>query len=369
NNITITYNIIGGLSPDAQYPGNGNYGVLFANGSTGALTFNTIALNYNTGVVVQDDDSWLHARYNIIALNDSGLDNSGGGQIFNTNNLVYNTDGDWCLLGVCTDYLGSVEKGSGEINQDPLFLDADSGDLRLCIPGLGNCSGKSPAIDGIPAADFQPVPTGGGLEADMGYQELLAMPATLLLGKEGNSCGLGSAGVASVQVGLVYVPDSSVSASQTPPSSWQNATLATAGEAGSYWTTDVTPASGDGLYRLYSRPADAVGNVSATTSDWYRAAFIADGTPPAVSLVAPIAGMTSTAPAVTLAADVSDWTPTGLPGATSFTVDDVTFLVDSVVVTATRALTTASPGEVQLYTAEVALDNGTHTVSALATDL
>ena len=369
NQVTITYNIIGGLSPDAQYPGNGNYGVLFANGSTGALTFNTIALNYSTGVVVQDDASWLNARYNIIALNDSGLDNSAGGQIFNAYNLVYNTDGDWCLQGTCQDYLGSVEKGPDEINQDPLFMDADNGDLQLCISGLGNCPGKSPAIDGIPAANYQPVPTGGGLEADMGYKELLARPATLLLGKEGNSCGLGSAGVASVQVGLVYVPNSSVSVSQTPPSSWQNATLATAGEAGSYWTTSVTPSSGDGLYRLYTRPTDEASNVSSQVSDWYRAAFIADGTAPTVTLVAPATNMTSSAPAVTLAADVLDWTPTGVPGESSFTVVDVTFLVDSTVLTATQAVTIASAGQPQRYETQVALENGTHTVTAVATDL
>ncbi len=361
NNVTISRNIIGGQSPDANYPGNGNYGVYFANNSTGSLSFNTVALNYSTGVALQGDGSWLQARYNIVALNDSGFDNSQGGQLFNAYNLVYNTDSDWCLLGTCTDYLGTLSAGPGEINSDPLFTDPDNGDLRLAL--------ASPAIDAIPAAQYQPVPTGGNSRADMGYDELLAMPATLLLGKEGNSCGLGSAGVASVQVGLVYVPNSAVAADETPPSTWQNATLATAGEAGSYWTTNVTPSSGDGLYRLYSRPIDVASNVASRVSDWYRAAFIADGTPPAVSLVAPASGTTSTAPAVTLSADVLDWTPTGVPGQNSFTVDNVTFLVDSTVITATQAVTVASPGEAQRYTAQVALDNGTHSISAVATDL
>ncbi|MCB0207505.1 MAG: hypothetical protein KDH89_22005, partial [Anaerolineae bacterium] len=47
----------------------------------------------------------------------------------------------------------------------------------------------------------------------------------------------------------------------------------------------------------------------------------------------------------------------------------VTFLVDSIVVTATQAVTVAAAGQPQRYTAQVALENGTHTVTALATDL
>jgi hypothetical protein len=360
NNITITHNIIGGDSPDTSYPGNGNYGVLFTNGSTGELNFNTIAVNYGTGVVLQDAASWVHARFNVIAFNDAGLDNSQGGQIFNDYNLLYNTDSDWC--STCADYLGTVTAGLGEIvGQDPLFNDLDNGDFRLSL--------NSPALDGIPAAMYQPVPTGGGTRADMGFEETLATPATLLLGKEGDSCGLGSAGVATVEVGLVYVPDSSVPADQTPPSSWQAASLVTPGEAGSYWTSSVTPASGDGLYRLYSRPTDVVNNVSTETGDLFRASFIADGTTPVVSLISPTDGATSTAPALSLAVDVTDWAPTGVPGETSFSVAGVTFLVDSEVVTVTRAITVASAGQPQRYTAQVALENGTHTVSAVATDL
>ncbi len=360
SNIRISRNIIGGISPDNPgLPGNGNAGVAFRNGSSGQLTSNTLALNAGAGVVAADNGSWLLARFNIIALNDTGLDTAGGGLIFHAYNLVYNSDPAWCTT--CQNYAGTLAIGIGEINADPLFLDAGAGDLRLSL--------ASPAIDAIPASQFQPVPNGGGSKADMGYDELLAMPATLLLGKEGNSCGLGASGVAAVEVGLVYVPDATVAADETPPSTWQNATLATAGQAGSYWTTSVTPGSGDGLYRLYSRPADEVGNTTTTAADWYRSAFIADGTAPIVALIAPAGGSTSTAPAVMLAADVSDWTPTGIPGVTSFSVDSVTFLVDSGVVTATQVLTVASPGQSQRYQAQVALDNGTHTISAVATDL
>ncbi|MCB0230708.1 MAG: right-handed parallel beta-helix repeat-containing protein, partial [Anaerolineae bacterium] len=77
NQITITRNILGGISPDdPSLAGNGNAGVLFAGGATGSILFNTIVANYGSGVVVADPASWLDVRYNIVAFNDAGLDNS-----------------------------------------------------------------------------------------------------------------------------------------------------------------------------------------------------------------------------------------------------------------------------------------------------
>ncbi|MCP4167502.1 MAG: hypothetical protein GY759_16655 [Chloroflexi bacterium] len=359
NNITITYNIIGGDSPESSYPGNGNAGVIFQSDATGFLYFNTIAVNSSAGVVVEGDNTWLDARYNIIALNDIGFDNSGGGQIFNEYNLVYNTDGDWCAT--CQDYVGSVTAGQGEINNAPLFIDANSGDFRLTT--------SSPAVDGIPADQWQPVQTGGGTKADMGYRELLATPATLLLGKEGDSCGLGNAGITSVDVGLVYISDASQSITNTLPSGWQAATLSTVGESGSYWTASITPDSGDGLYRLYSKATDGVGNISDDAYNWFRSEFIADGTAPSVTLVSPDDGATYTAPAITLKADVSDWVPTGLPGDSSYNIADVHFEVDGVVITATQTITTVSSNDNRRYESQLALADGTHTVRAYATDL
>ena len=244
NDVEISYNIIGGNIPGIGVVGNGNAGVIFQSGSTGELAFNTIVENYNAGVNLQGDDTWMHARFNIVALNDVGFENSGGSQIFNSYNLVYNTDPAWCAT--CQDYVGSVTAGEGEINAEPGFVDAFNGNFQLLT--------SSPAVDAILADRWYPVPTGGGTRADMGYSELLAVPATLLLGKEGYSCGLGSAGVASVEVGLSYVDDASLDVDETAPASWQMATLSTAGQAGSYWTASVTPDQGEGLYRLYTRP-------------------------------------------------------------------------------------------------------------------
>ncbi|MCP4128398.1 MAG: hypothetical protein GY753_15255, partial [Gammaproteobacteria bacterium] len=221
--------------------------------------------------------------------------------------------------------------------------------------------------DAIPASEYLAAPNGGGSKADMGYRELLAVPATLLLGKEGNSCGLGSAGIDSVEFGLVYVTDASQGVDETTPSSWTSATLSTRGQAGSYWTGPITPDQGDGLYRLYSRPTDAVGNVSIS-SDWYRSAFIADGTVPQVRLVSPSGSTDTSAPAIMLSMEVSDWTPTGSIGETMYNVGNTYFVVDGEPISATRSITIASQDGWQRYEGYVALENGYHSINAVAED-
>ncbi|MCP4212938.1 MAG: hypothetical protein GY764_15880 [Halieaceae bacterium] len=358
NRITITKNIIGGLSPLSGVPGNGNVGVLFQSGSSGQMTFNTIAQNFNQGVVVADPDTWLHARYNIIAQNDVGFDDTGGGQIFNSYNLVYNSDSSWCAT--CVDYVGSVSSGLGEINQVPLFTDSDNGNFKLTT--------SSPAVDAIPKGEYAAVAIGGGAKADMGYRELLAVPATLLLGKQGDSCGLGSAGISSVQVGLVHVTDATQSPDSTVPATWQGAALSSAGQPGSYWTTTITPDQGDGLYRLYSKPSDGVNNTPNLAMDWFRSEFIADGAAPTVNLIEPADGTATSAPAITLSMDVSDWVPTGFTGESIYNVAGVYFDVDGNVITATQSSTIPSTGGAQRYERQIALENGTHTIIAYASD-
>ncbi|MCP4082485.1 MAG: hypothetical protein GY743_19800, partial [Planctomycetaceae bacterium] len=222
--------------------------------------------------------------------------------------------------------------------------------------------------DAIPASEYLAAPNGGGSKADMGYRELLAVPATLLLGKEGNSCGLGSAGVDSVEFGLVYVTDASQGVDETTPSSWISATLSTRGQAGSYWTGPITPDQGDGLYRLYSRPTDTVGNVGTTADDWYRSAFIADGTMPRVRLVSPSSSTDTSAPAIMLSMEVSDWTPTGSIGETMYNVGNTYFVVDGEPISATRSITIASQDGWQRYEGYVALENGYHSINAVAED-
>ena len=344
NQITITRNIIGGVSPDDPgVPGNGGAGVLLNGGSTGALLFNTVAVNYGSGVVLDDSQSWLQARYNIVAFNDAGFDNSGGGQIFSDYNLVYNTDPGWCTT--CQDFVGAAQAGANDITgEDPAFADTDPGD------GNYQLSLASPALDAVPAA-FSPDVAGGGDQADLGYSELLALPVSLLLGKEGNSCALGNAGMASVEVGVSYVTDPSLPVQQTAPATWQQASLSTAGDTGSYWNADISFGQGNGLYRVYTRPADQAGNVASDPADWYRSAVNVYTAPPEVTLLQPSQHITITAAALQLLAAVSS------------TLDSpqVSFLVDGAPITATQSLD-------GLYGAAASLTNGLHQVQALATD-
>ena len=345
NQITITRNILGGISPDdPSLAGNGNAGVLFAGGATGSILFNTIVANYGSGVVVADPASWLDVRYNIVAFNDAGLDNSSGGQIFSDYNLLYNTDPGWCTT--CQNYTGSVSQGAHDIaSQNPAFAGSDPGDGNYRLTTV------SPALDAVPSALAGDVPPGGGDNADMGYSELLALPVTLLLGKEGNSCALGNSGMAAVAVGVSYVTDPSLPVNETPPATWITPTLATPGDTGSYWSADVPFGQGSGLYRVYTRPVDQAGNRSDDARDWFRQSVTVVNEPPEVTLIQPSRHLTITAAAVQLLAAVTS------------TLDSpqVVFLVDSAPVSATLTLN-------GLYGAAVPLVNGLHTVRAQASD-
>jgi hypothetical protein len=345
NQITLTRNVIGGLSPDnPALVGNGNAGLLFTGGSTGRMRFNTVVTNFGSGVVVANGDSWVDARYNIVAFNDAGLDNTGGGQIFTDYNLLYNTDTNWC--GTCQDIVGTVVAGENDmLGEDPSFVDPDpaSGDYRLAL--------TSPAIDAVPAAFWTDVPAGGGDRADQGYAEVVALPTSLLLGKEGLSCALGNSGMGSVLVGVSYVPDPSLPVQETVPQHWNLATLSTAGDTGSYWNTGISFDQGDGLYRVYTRPIDQTGNMTSDPLDWFRSAVTVNSIPLQVTLLEPQPNTTTTAPGLHLRAAVA-----GALGPSQ-----VKFLVDSAPITATATLD-------DQYSTVVALSNGPHTIQAKAMD-
>ncbi|MEZ4768662.1 MAG: hypothetical protein R2844_09585 [Caldilineales bacterium] len=185
----------------------------------------------------------------------------------------------------------------------------------------------------------------------MGYAELLALPVTLLLGKEGDSCALGNSGMAAVAVGVSYVTDPSLPVNQTPPSAWITPTLATPGDTGSYWATDIPFNQGSGLYRVYTRPVDEAGNRSDDPRDWYRQDVTVVNQAPEVALIQPAGFLTATTAALHLLAAVTS------------TLDNpqVTFLVDRDPLTATATLG-------GLYSAAVPLANGLHSVQVEAVD-
>ena len=81
------------------------------------------------------------------------------------------------------------------INVNPLFVNA--GGQQLCAAKQFACGEQGDAR----ASSFN----GGGSGPDMGYKELIGTPLVLMLGAVGNSCAVGTSGVASVDYGNVTV--------------------------------------------------------------------------------------------------------------------------------------------------------------------
>ena len=342
NNITVTRSLI---------TGNAN-GIVFEDGSSGATYNNTVAGNSGTAVLASGSGSWAGVHNSILASNATGLSTAGDGAIFNDYNLLYGNTHDY------QDDAGTglVQRSHEITGQDPLFIDPAAGDYRL--------QASSPAVDsGEPLA---PVPVGGGAVSDMGYDEVLAVPLTLLFGVEGTTCLDGSAGMASVEVGISHVIDASEPLTATEPSTWSAAALTTPGETGSYWNAGVTPAEGDGLYRLYAQGDDGAGNDSGPQ---YVSSFIADGTAPAVTWTWPPQASASTNyPAFELEAEVSDYVPTG--SGDRFNVASVSFEVNGAPVDADWVDDgwTEDSGLPRSYRAVVGGVSGTLEVVAVAVD-
>jgi hypothetical protein len=196
-------------------------------------------------------------RDNIIANNAfAGMFTLTGSQLFNDYNLLHSNGNDYLDNGNT-----GLKAGLHDIvGQDPQFVNPGANDYSL--------KPTSPAVDaGDPPA---PVPAGGGDQMDIGYRELLAIPLTVILGKEGTTCAMAASGIASVEVSLVRVVDVSLPITATLPTTWVTARVSNPGQPGAYWTATVTPTAGDGYYRLYSRAKDAAGNMVTDPSLWYN---------------------------------------------------------------------------------------------------
>lgn len=285
NAITITRVVIsiGGVN-----------GVQFTSGSSGHVRFNTI-FNSSVGIEATGANSWVDARNNILSgLGGTALGATNGGQLFSRYNL----------LNTITNYAG-VAPGPGDIvGQNPQF--AGFGDFTLQV--------TSPARDAAePYLPESAVPVGGGKRADLGYKEVVATPVTLLFGRIGPSpCFIGNSGVASVEIGVAPVSDYTLPVTATLPTTWTPATLQTPGATASFWSASVTPAGG--LARLYTRAADALGNLETTDFDYskrvfplYSGAFVGDETAPVVTLVTPAGVVNTTAAAIELVGTASDY--------------------------------------------------------------
>ncbi|MFN8474386.1 MAG: Ig-like domain-containing protein [Anaerolineae bacterium] len=339
NFITVTRNLIR----------NNGVGVRLQD-STGLLLNNTIVGNASDGVAAANNTTWFSVRDNIVADNaGNGFSEASGGQLLGDYNLVF---------GNKADYAGLAPGPHDQVDKDPAFVNPIAQDYRL--------QHGSPAVDaGDPPA---PVPVGGGKRVDIGYSERLAVPLTLLLGKEGATCAAGAAGIASVEVGLARVADATQPVTATLPITWTAASVSSGGQVGSYWSAAVTPSTGDGLYRLYARGVDAAGNGVSDPRLWFQNEIVADGSPPQVTWLAPSDGLVTAAAAITVEARVADDADTGRGMRDN--VDSVSVLIDGIPVAADPAdgPAAADSGQGRVYRAVVPLSDGQHQVVVVARD-
>jgi hypothetical protein len=163
--VTMTNNIIALNTGDEDWNGDGV--VVQNTGSDVRIVNNTIVSNTAEGIEAQDGAEVL-VRNTIIAGNNGGLHNfESSATLTSDHNTLW--DNGW-------NY-GNVTPGTGDIETDPLFLDAANGDFHLQM--------DSPCIDagnptGVPAFDIEGTPRDA--TPDIGaYEKILYrifLPAT-----------------------------------------------------------------------------------------------------------------------------------------------------------------------------------------------
>ncbi|MCP4542038.1 MAG: hypothetical protein GY832_33345 [Chloroflexi bacterium] len=262
NTVEVSHNLIK----------NNTTGISVTQRSSGWGEFNTIVSN-TVGVHTYAQYNWFDLESSIVAYNDVGLQadgpsvqwGSGTGAIFSEYNLLYNG-----TLSNTLNYTNVVTGLQDVVGQDPLL----TGDYAYLQAG-------SPALDTAnPIAEVSP---GGGVRADIGWHELLAAPISVLMGQGDDSVATESIGVGQVEYAIVPVSVVTSPITSTLPTTWTVAVLDDPGAKLTYWQATYSP-SGDGLYRIYSRATDDLGNTETDSDDWYDGAFVVDGGTPVVSL-------------------------------------------------------------------------------------
>ncbi|MCA9952038.1 MAG: hypothetical protein KDE48_20450, partial [Anaerolineales bacterium] len=343
NNITIQRNLI------IEHGSVLGEGVLFEERGSGEVLFNTMV---NVGVGVQANDTWAvaMAKNNIIDNTFACFEANNLGVIVSDYNLVRNCSWSSHLR---------VDIGENDlIDVDPLYVDTTHYAIQE----------GSPAMD--TAHPLAEVPLGGGITADRGYFEVTdeSIAVSVLLGKLDESRVTTNVGVQSVEYGVVPVLDTSSSVTETLPSSWNTAVLATPNQSLTYWDGSHTPTS-EGYYRIYSRATDLLDNSETEPLDWYDGAFIVDDTAPVVTWVAPADSSSHATGFLTLQAETADYT------LDFFNVAEIAFEIDGTAYPATWSTTPwtadgSSPRSFLLYTDVIStgLAVGSHSAKAVVTD-
>lgn len=313
-NISLTYNLLR----------DNWHGVRFGGGASGVLQYATIVNGTGAGVLADGSDTLATVQNSIIFSHTVGLSITRAGSLASRYNLLDNP----------TNY-GGVAAGTGDLQADPQFRDAATSDYRL-TPASPAVNAAAPflAPDPLPTNGdlftvYNKPPPGGGARADMGYQELLQIPLTLLFGTVGVSCAVGNAGVGSLEVGATRLSNPTLPATATLPTDWFPATFETPQDAqgnpatASFWTGTLNLATA-GLYRLYARGSDAAGNRSRER-EWLVGQFVVDDTAPSVAW-ATTPPTATTAAAIELIATADDYVI--VDGSPRFGVTAISFEVN-----------------------------------------
>lgn len=343
-------------------------GVYVEGNSSAEMSFNTIYSNTASGAELSGVGTWADIHDNIFYRNDVGINLvSRNTSVFGGRNLLHSRR---LLYGG----LGS-RMSVGDLQWvDPQFVDAATGysdfSARSLLPNL-HLKPTSPLIN--QANGGGSTPWGGGSRADVGYQEVTALPLTFFFGKTGEICALANAGVNQVDVGLSSVGNAGLALTATLPSAWSNAVLATPGMTATYWSKSVVPSAG--LQRLYTRATDALGNVEQSTVRYldpfgrrlatpelnlFSGSLYGDGTAPNVTLTQP-AGSISTNTVVLELRGTAAGTFNGL-----FDVSAPFFEVNGVRVNAQWLLKFGNTRSFRATT--TALAAGSYTINAAAQD-
>jgi hypothetical protein len=258
-----------GITIDHNRILNNRVGIFVSDLGSARAEFNTLVGHSFDAVRAVGQGSWVDFENNIVFNFGNGLRTVDSGVILNNYNLVQN------LLNA---YVDDGDTGIAQSEHDILaasagFQDAAGDNYHL--------QQTSAAVDS--ADPLMTVPAGGGQSADMGYSELLGAPALIFLGKENVSTTTGYSTVQTVEFGISVVSDPTLPEQDTLPATWTSLTLNPLQRAIGFWNTSFTPGI-DGLYRIYSRATDQVGNQEEAPA-YYEGAFIADSTAPEVAWV------------------------------------------------------------------------------------
>ncbi len=197
-NLILAGNLITGNSATATGS------AVYCQGGAATITNNTLAANTGAAALVLPDSGV--AANNIVAFNSTGIQKGALSTASARNNCVYNPAG--------ANYSGSASPGTGDIQQDPVFVNPALLDYHLA-PASPCIDTGWPSAPEIPATDLDAQARPQGSAIDIGSDEFVAFVAGTIPSARAASNGTGvsltGAIVTAVFPGCFYIesPDRS----------------------------------------------------------------------------------------------------------------------------------------------------------------